>query len=91
MKLDLNKFSEYCSPRKNFTILRHKFFTYSQLEGQSFHTFITKLKKLNAEYEFKNLWDSLIKDMIICGTNGNVFHETLLRESDLTLSRANSA
>ena len=25
------------------TILRHKFFTYKQLEGQSFHDFITEL------------------------------------------------
>ena len=54
----LNKFSEYCNPRKNVTILCHKF---------------------------------LIKDMIVSGTNDNAFHERLLRESDLTLSRAISA
>ena len=29
--------------------------------------------------------------MIVCGTNDNAFHEKLLRESDLTLSRAISA
>ena len=29
--------------------------------------------------------------MIICGTNDNAFRERLLRESDLTLSRAISA
>ena len=29
----LNKFSKYCSPRKNVSILRHKFFTYRQLDG----------------------------------------------------------
>ena len=62
-----------------------------QLEGQSFQDFITKLKKLRAECEFENLWDSLIKDMIVCGTNDNVFRERPLRESDLTLSRAISA
>ena len=87
----LNKFSEYCNPRKNVTILRHKLFTYRQLEGQSFHDFITELKKLSAECEFENLRDSLIKDMIVCGTNDNAFRERLLRESDLTLSRAISA
>ena len=33
MKLEpvLNKFSEYCNPRKNVTILHHNFFTYRQL------------------------------------------------------------
>ena len=71
----------------NATILCHKFFTYRQLEGQSFHNFITKLKKLSAECEFKNLQDSLIKDMIVSGINDNAFHERLLRKSDLTLSR----
>ena len=47
MKLEpvLNKLSEYCNPRKKVTFLRHKFFTYRQLEGQSFHDFITELKK----------------------------------------------
>ena len=57
MKLEpvLNKFSQCCNPRKNVTILRHKFFTYRQLEGQSFHDFITELKKLSVEYEFGNL------------------------------------
>ena len=94
MKLEpvLNKFSEYCNPRKNVTILRHKFFTYRQLEDQRFHDFITELKKkLSAEWEFEILRDSLIKDMILCGTNDNDFCETLLRESDLILSRAISA
>ena len=45
MKLEavLNNFSEYCHRRRNVTILRHKFFTYRWLEGQSFHDFITKL------------------------------------------------
>ena len=45
----LQKFSEYCNPRKNITILRHKFFTYQQHEGQSFHDFITELKKLGRD------------------------------------------
>ena len=51
----LNKFSEYCNPRKNITIPRHKFFTYRQLQSQSFHDFITELKKLSAECEYENL------------------------------------
>ena len=93
MKLEsaLNKFSEYCNPRKSVTILLHNFCSYRQLEGQSFHDFITELKKLSTESEFENLRDSLIKDMIFCGTNDNVLRERLLRESDLTLSRAISA
>ena len=87
----LHKFSEYCNPRKNITILRHKFFTYRQQEGQNFHDFVTELKKLSSECEFDNLQDSLIKDMIVCGTKDNSLRERLLREYDLTLSKAISA
>ena len=87
----LNKFSEYCNPRKNVAILCHKFFTYRQLEGQSLHDFITELKKLSAKCEFENLWDSLINDMIVCGTNDNAFGERLSNESDVTFLRAISA
>ena len=50
-----------------------------------------KARFLSAECEFENLQDSLINDMIICGTNDNVFCERLLGESDLTLLRAISA
>ena len=63
-----------------------------QLEGQSFHDFITKVKKLSAECEFENLRDSFIKkDLIVCGANNNAFRKRLLRESDLTLTRAINA
>ena len=36
MKVDLimEKFDHFCRPRKNITMLRHKFFIYRQSEGQ---------------------------------------------------------
>ena len=45
----LLKFSEYCKPRKNITIILQKFFTYLQHEGQNFHDFVTELKGLGSE------------------------------------------
>ena len=83
----LEKFSEYCNTRKNITILRHKFFTYRQHEGQSFHDFVTELKKLSSECEFETPHDSLIKDMIVCGPNDNSLRERLPRESELSLAK----
>ena len=74
----LQKFSEYCSPRKNTTIIHHKFFRYRQQEGQNFHDFVTELKKFSSKYEFDNLQDSLIKDMIVCGTRDSSLFERLL-------------
>ena len=60
---------------------------YKQLKAQSFHDFVNSIH----ECEFENLRNSLIKDMIDCGTNDNAFRERLLREFDLTLSRIISA
>ena len=87
----LQKFSKYCNPRKNITILRHKFFKYRQHEGQNFHGFVTELKKHGSECEFETLRDYLIRDMIVCGANDNSLRERLLRESELILPKAMSA
>ena len=67
----LEKFSEYFNPRKNITIFRHKFFTYRQHEGHTFHEFVIALTKLSSECELETLHDSLIKDVIVCGMNDN--------------------
>ena len=74
----LHKLLEYCNPRKNITILRHMFFTFRQQQGENFHDFETELKKLSSKYEFDNVEDSLIKDMIVCGTKDISLRERLL-------------
>ena len=84
----LQKFEEYCMPRKNVTFLRHKFFTYKQTEGQSFDDFTTQLKKLSIDCEFDNLKSSLIRDIIVVGVLDDRLRERMLRESDLTLEKA---
>ena len=93
MKLapDLHKFLEYFNLGKNITILCHMFFAYKQQEGQNVHDFVTEVKKLSSECEFDNLQDSLIKDMIVYGIKDNSFHERLLQECDLTMSKPVSA
>ena len=87
----LHKFSECPNPRKNVTIHHHKCFTYRQQVGQNFHDFVTELKKLSSECEFDKSQDSLIKDMIVCGTRDNSLPERLLWECDFTLPKAISA
>ena len=80
----LLKFSEYCNPRKNITIIRQKFFTYLQHEGQNFHDFVTELKRLGSKCEFESLYDYFMKDVIVCGTNDKSLRKHLLGESELT-------
>ena len=87
-ELIINKFNEHCLPQKNVTLLRHKFFTYRQKEGQSFHEFIVQLKKLSTDCEFNELRESLIKDTIIIGVSDDRLRERMLREPDLDLKKA---
>ena len=47
-------------------------------------------KKLSSEFEFETLRNSLIKNMIVCGTNDSYFRKHLC-ESELTLPKAISA
>ena len=63
----IEKFDEYCIPRKSITFLRHKFFTHRKVEGQSFDEFVTSLRKLSADCEFGDLNSSLIRDIIVVG------------------------
>ena len=92
MKMNFNyilqQFDDYCSPQKNVTFLRYKFFSYRESEGQCFDNFVTELKKLSKECEFSDLQNSLIRDMIVIGITDNYLRQRLLREPDLTLDSA---
>ena len=89
LKLDivLKCFDDYCEPRKNTTMARHKFLTHKQSPGQSFNEFVTELKNLSDDCEFATLKDSLVKDVIICGVSDNNLRERFLREDTLDLTR----
>lgn len=84
----LEKFEEFCNPRKNVTLSRFQFLTARQEEAESFDGFVTKIKTLSQDCELGELCDSLVRDVIIIGTNDIRLQEKLLAESDLTLERA---
>ena len=73
----IEKFDEYCIPRKSITFLRHKFFTHRQVQGQSFDEFVTSLRKLSADSEFGDLNSSLIRDIIVVGVTSNRLRESM--------------
>ena len=87
MKMNFNcilqQFDDYCSPQKNATFLRYKFFSYRQSEEQCFDNFVAELKKLSKECNFSDLQNSLIRDMIVIGITDNHLRQRLLREPDL--------
>ena len=51
----VQKFKNFGIPRQNITLLKYKFLTYKQKEGQSFDKFMTQLKKLPSDWKFREL------------------------------------
>ncbi|KAK7111890.1 hypothetical protein V1264_011443 [Littorina saxatilis] len=84
----LQKFEQYCEPRKNVTIERHVFFTRNQKAGETFDVYLTDLKLKAKSCEFGQLKDSLIKDRLVGGILSDQVRGRLLREADLTLKKA---
>ncbi|UYV69528.1 K02A2.6-like [Cordylochernes scorpioides] len=86
--LVINKFDDFCEPKKNVIFERFKFFSATQKDGESIDSFITELKGLSTSCEFESQKDSLIRDRIVYGIQDKALQERLLREPNLTLLKA---
>ena len=84
----LEKFENYCTPRKNITLERHIFNTRTQQPGESIDHYVTDLRKKASSCEFGTLHDSLIRDRIVCGICSDHTRSRLLKEADLALPKA---
>ncbi|CAC5373079.1 unnamed protein product [Mytilus coruscus] len=86
----LKKFKDYCIPKKNVTVIRHRFNTHVQSSNENVDQYLTDLKLIAKNCEFEHLKDGLIRDRIriVCGTNSSRVKERLLREDGLTLDKA---
>lgn len=83
------KFDAYFGTQKaNVTMLRFKFFTRNQNDGETIGKYVTALKLLSQDCKFEHLTDDLIKDRIVCGITNNVVRDRLLRTDDLNLAKA---
>ena len=84
----IEKFKEYCNPRRNVTYERHIFNTRNQQPDETVDHYVTDLKLKAKSCEFGSLTDSLIKDRIVCGIVDDQTRSRLLREPNLTLGGA---
>ena len=84
----IEKFDQYCNPRKNITWESHKFNMRNQQPGESIDQYVTDLKTKAQTCEFTQLKDSLIRDWIMCGIICDRTRARLLKESELTLQAA---
>ena len=81
------KFAEICSPQTNITMERQKFNTAVQGE-HSFQEFLADLRIKASTCRFGELKYEMIRDRLVCGITNNAVRKLLLREDDLTLTKA---
>ncbi len=82
------KFREICNPQQNKTMERHKFHSRNQKQGETIESFISDLRIKAKACHCGELTDEIICDMILCGINSESLRKTLLRDSDLSLTKA---
>ena len=73
-------FEQYCKPRKNLIVERHRFLTRNQEQSETIDQYVIELKTLATSCERGD-----IKDDLICNSQRR---ERLLREPELKLTRA---
>ena len=79
----MEKFEEYCTPRRNVTWERHVFNTRRQQPGETIDQYMMDLKKKAKSCEFGDPNDSLIKDRVVCGILSEKTRARLLKQPDL--------
>jgi len=77
----IEKFEQYCTPRKNEAYKRYVFRTRLQNESEN-------LRLKSQSCNFGMLCDSMIRDQIVIGVQDKRVRMQLLKETDLTLERA---
>ena len=85
----LNKFEEYCNPRRNTIYERYKFQCRHQEAGEPGSCFLTELRIAADSCDFGTITASeILRDRFVHGLRDAKMRERLLRETNLTLDRA---
>ena len=82
------QFEQYCKPRKNLIVERHRFLTRNQEQSETIDQYVTELKNLASSCEWGDIKEDLICSRIASGIVSTRVRERLLREPDLKLKRA---
>ena len=84
----LQKFEEYCLPRRNLVVERRRFFQRNQDSEETVNNYVTELRNLASTCEFGTINEGLILYKIVDGIRSDKVRDTLLRKGDLTLRKA---
>ena len=86
----LQKFADYCNPRKSVPFERYCFNRRVQEPGGPYEQYRTALKKLSNRCEFGSITlEEILQDKLVFGIRDNKVRERLLREPRLTLAKTN--
>lgn len=83
----MEAFEAHMDPKKNLVVERFKFNSRVQYPHESFDIFLTDLKRLLKNCEFKDQAESLLRDRIVLGIADKSVQERLLRDPDLPLDQ----
>ena len=84
----INKFTNFCMPKKNLVYERDVFNICVQKEGQNVDSYVTELRHKAQTCDYGELKDSLIRDRIVVGINSTQLKEKMLQDKDLSLESA---
>ena len=85
----INKFEEYCNPRRNTIYERYKFQCSHQEAGESGSCYLTELRVAADSCDFATITTcEILRDRFVHGLRDAKMRERLLRETNLTLDRA---
>ena len=83
----IDKFTNYCTPKKNVVFERYQFFSRAQSSGEAIELFVTDLKKKSLTCEFGDLRESLIRDRIVCGVTSQQLKERMLYQDSQPINK----
>jgi len=84
----LQKFEQYCRPRRNVPFERYCFNRRMQEDGETYEQYRTALRKLSQTCEFNSITpQEILRDRLVFGINNDKVRERLLREANLTLDK----
>ena len=84
----LEKFGEYCRPRKHVVFERYKFWCRDQQGEEPVDKWVKDLRTIANNCEFGDQESSLLRDKIVFGVRDDRTKERMLRDADLTLQKA---
>jgi len=86
----MQKFQDYCNPRRNVLYEWFVFWNLKQADNESIDGFIKRLKTQASVCEFGDLKERMLLFRVVFGISDTKLKERLLRDEGMTLARATS-